>query len=49
MAKKRGTGLKVAGGVLVALAVAITGAGTYFGGVLDTYAGMGEERTVQKP
>ena len=49
MAKKRGTGLKVAGGVLVALAVAITGAGNYFGGVLDTYAGMGEERTVQKP
>lgn len=49
--KKKGSGklLISIGAVLVALAVIVTGAGTYFSGVLDTYAGLGEAKVVQKP
>lgn len=49
--KKKGSGkvLISIGAVLVALAVIITAAGTYFSGVLDTYAGLGEAKTIQKP
>lgn len=49
--KKKGSGkvLTSIGAVLVALAVIITGAASYFSGVLDTYVGLGEAKTVQKP
>ena len=49
--KKKGSGklLITLGAVLIVLAMAITGAGTYFSGVLDTYVGMGEAKVVQKP
>ena len=35
--------------VLVALAVIVTEACSYFSGVLDTYVGLGEAKVVQKP
>lgn len=49
--KKQGSGklLITIGCVLVALAIIITGAGTYFSGVLDTYIGLGEAKVVAKP
>ena len=53
--KRRGGGraasraLKAVGAVFMVLAVVITGAGSYFSGVLDTYAGLGEAKLVSKP
>lgn len=49
--KKKGSGkvLISVGAVLVALAVIVTGACSYFSGVLDTYVGLGEAKVVQKP
>ena len=49
--KKKGSGkaLIAIGAVLVLLAMIITGGGTYFSGVLDTYIGMGEAKVVSKP
>ena len=41
--------LTAGGAVALALAVGVTGAGNFFSGVLDTYAGMGEAKVVQKP
>ena len=49
--KKKGSGkiLRALGVVILILAIAIFGAGNYFGGILDTYIGLGEAVTVQKP
>ena len=49
--KKKGSGklLIAIGCVLVALAVLVTAASSFFAGVLDTYVGMGEAKTVMKP
>lgn len=44
-----GKAMTAGGAVALALAVGITGAGNFFSGVLDTYAGMGEAKVVQKP
>ncbi len=51
MGTKKGTGIvmRVAGSVLLGLSVVTVGAGNYFGGVLDTYIGLGEAVTEKKP
>ena len=47
--KGSGKGMIAIGCVLLALAVLITGASSFFAGVLDTYVGMGEAKIVTKP
>ena len=47
--KKSGKVFSVFGIIFLILAVVITGVGNYFGGILDTYIGLGEAVMVQKP
>ena len=49
--KKRGSGkaFTAVGCVLIALAIVLTCATSFFAGVLDTYVGMGEPKVVSKP
>lgn len=47
--RKSGKVFSVLGIIFLILAIVITGAGNYFGGILDTYIGLGEAVMVQKP